>query len=212
MIKDLSDELKSWGHMSGEGGAIILKCDGEPAICAVRDALAKLHGGKVIPEQPPKGESQSNGTIEEAGKTIREFMRVLKDQMEEGAQMKISQDDVVNLWLVRWSAMNVSRFLVGKDGRTAYERRRGRRCKIPLAMFGEKVWYKQLMEGKAKVDKFESEWQEGIWLGHSRKSNETLVGTDAGQSLRHQEAGRGKPMGWEDDTVDERNTPAARPK
>ncbi len=45
VIKDLSDELKSWGHMGGEGGAIILKCDGEPAICAVRDALARLQGG-----------------------------------------------------------------------------------------------------------------------------------------------------------------------
>ncbi len=120
-------------------------------------------------------------------------MRVLKDQMDEGAKIKTGQDDVVNLWLVRWAAMNVSRFLVGKDGRTAYERRRGRQCKVPLALFGGNVWYKQLAEGKAKVDKFESEWREGIWLGHSRKSNETLVGTESGvvraYAIRRQDEG-----------------------
>ena len=29
IIKDMSDELKSWGHVGGVGGKLILKCDGE---------------------------------------------------------------------------------------------------------------------------------------------------------------------------------------
>ena len=29
LIKDVSEELKPWGHAGGEGGNIILKCDGE---------------------------------------------------------------------------------------------------------------------------------------------------------------------------------------
>ena len=68
LVKDISEEFKSWGHHGGQTGHIILKSDGEAAIKAVRDAVARYHGGSVVPESPPKGESQSNGRVEEAGK------------------------------------------------------------------------------------------------------------------------------------------------
>ena len=38
-------------------------------------------------------------------------------------------------------AMLVSRYLVGKDGRTAYERRTGRKCRVPVVPFGEAAMY-----------------------------------------------------------------------
>ena len=180
LIKDISMELKIWGHAGGHGGEIILKCDSENPIIVVRDAIAKYHGGRVIPEAPAKNESKSNGVVEEAGKTVREFTRVIKEQIETDAKMTIQPSDVITLWMVRWAAMMVSRFLVGKDGRTAHERRRGRKCKIPVAKCGESVWYKRIRESKERKDKFESEWEEGIWLGHSRASNEVLIGTDEG--------------------------------
>ena len=82
LIKDMSNELKVWGHSGGTAGNIILKSDGEPAVIAVRDALAKYHGGIVVQEGPAVGESQSNGRVEEAEKTVREFARVLKEQIE----------------------------------------------------------------------------------------------------------------------------------
>ena len=180
LIKDMSQELKAWGHAGGEAGHIILKCDGERSIKAVRDALAKYHGGKVVPEDPPRGESQSNGVVEEAGKTTREFVRVLKEQVEHSANIKLECAEVLTEWMVRWAAMLCSRYLRGKDGLTAYERRRGRPCHVPVVGFGEKVWYKELRVGKERRDKFESEWREGIWLGHSRESNEAIVGTKVG--------------------------------
>ena len=55
LIMDASEEWKSWGHQGGTGGVIIAKCDGEESIKALRDKIAKLHGGKVIPQQPAKG-------------------------------------------------------------------------------------------------------------------------------------------------------------
>ena len=149
-------ELKVWGHTGGTAGNIILKSDGEPACVAVRDAPAKYHGGIVVQEGPAAGESQSNGLVEEAGKTV-EFVRVLIQ------------------WMIRWAAMMVSRYMVGKDGRTSYERRRGRACRAPVATFGENVWYKQI-----RLDKIESEWHEGLWLGQSRSTNETTVETAEG--------------------------------
>ena len=130
LVKDMSAELRTWGHQGGEGGKIILKCDGGSSIVALRDAIARFHGGEVIPESPPKGESQSNGRVEEAGKTVRGFTRVPKAQIEEKAKIELKAEDNIIPWLIRWAAMNASRFLVGKDGRTGYERRRGRKCKL----------------------------------------------------------------------------------
>ena len=180
LIKDISSELKVWGHVGGDGSTLICKCDGESAITAVRDAVSRFHGGRVIPEAPAKGESQSNGIVEEAGKTIREYTRVMKDQIEHNANIELKPEDVVTLWMVRWAAMLVSRYVVGRDGKTGYERRRGRRCKIPVVPFGEKVWYKELRETKERKNKFDCEWHDGIWLGHSRCSNEILIGTRGG--------------------------------
>ena len=84
------------------------------------------------------------------------------------------------LWAIRWAAMLTSRFLVGADGRTAYERRRGRRCNLECVPFGEYVWFKQVREGNDRTNKTESEWSEGIWLGHARQSNEHVIGTEQG--------------------------------
>ena len=78
LVKDMHQELKSWGYPGGARNALILKSDGEPAIIAVREALARCHGGRITPEQPPAGEHQSNGAAEEAGKTVRDHARVLK--------------------------------------------------------------------------------------------------------------------------------------
>ena len=62
--------------------------------------------------------------------------------MEDYAKVKLECDDVIVLGMVRWAAMMCSRYLVGKDGSTAYERRRGRKCRSPVVAFGKKVWYK----------------------------------------------------------------------
>jgi hypothetical protein len=117
LIKDMVEELKAWGHTGGTNGHIIMKSDNEPAVVALRDAVGRLLGGRVIPESPPKGESQANGRIEDAGKTIRGFAKVMRDQLEDNARIDISGTDNITQWLIRWSAMVPSRFLVGKDGR-----------------------------------------------------------------------------------------------
>ena len=95
--------------------------------------------------------------MEEAGKTVREFTRVLKEQLEDKAKVNIMCDSTITQLMVRWAAMTVSRFLVGKDGRTGYERRRGRRCTLGVVPFGEIVWYKKIRKGKERKYKFESE-------------------------------------------------------
>ena len=103
-------------------------------------------------------------------------MKVLRDAVEQKAGVRLTGEDSIVYWMIRWAAMVVSRYLVGKDGMTAHERRRGRRCRIPVAAFGETVWYKKTEKHKA-ANKMEAKWEKGVWLGHTRDSNETVIGT-----------------------------------
>ena len=175
LVKDICEELKTWGHAGGPGGHIILKSDNERAMAALRHAIAKFHGGVVVQESPAKGESQSNGAVEGAGRIVREFVRVFKIQIEEKAKIEIESTDAILQWIIRWAAMVCSRYLVGTDGKTGWERRRGRPCNMHAIPFGEKVWYKEVREGKAWKKHLDSEEREGIWLGHARSSNEVLI-------------------------------------
>ena len=57
LVKDMHQELKSWGHPGGGRNEIILKSDGEPAIVAVRrwpDATV----GRSRPSNLPKGSTR----------------------------------------------------------------------------------------------------------------------------------------------------------
>ena len=55
--------------------------------------------------------------------------KVFKDMMETKIGEEIQSDCVVMQWLVRWVAMLYSRFKIGADGKTSYERQKGRKCK-----------------------------------------------------------------------------------
>ena len=180
LIKDIHEELKSWGYPGGGDNELIMKSDGEPSIVAVREAVSRYHGGRVTPEQPPTGESEANGRVEEAGKTLRGYLKVFKDMIEDRAGVKLDTGAVILQWLVRWVAMLHSRFRRGPDGKTAYEKQMGRACKVEVVPFGETVMYKRLEESGRKKNKLESSWEHGVWLGHARGSNESLVGTADG--------------------------------
>ena len=45
LVRDMHEELKAWGLPGEARNAIIMKSHGEPAIVAVREALARCYGG-----------------------------------------------------------------------------------------------------------------------------------------------------------------------
>ncbi len=81
LIKDMPLELKARGHPGGKVGHITLKSCGKKLIVAVRDAPARYRSGKVVPESPAKGVSQSERAAEEAGEIVREFARVTNERV-----------------------------------------------------------------------------------------------------------------------------------
>ena len=99
--------------------------------------------------------------------------------------------------------MVYSRYKVGEDGKTAYERQKGRKCKLEVVPFGEFVRYKKLGETSQERKSLESTWFEGVWLGHARGSSEALVGTKDG--VVRAWTIRGKPEGerWDAEAITE---------
>ena len=95
---------------------------------------------------------------------MKEFTRVFKIQIEEQTGTEVESTDSILQWAVRWAAMVCSRYLVGADGKTGWERRRGRPCLLPVCALGEKVWYKQIRKGKyAKINWKQRREKESGW-------------------------------------------------
>ena len=165
LVKDLHEELKSWGRMGGTAGNIIIKTDGEASIVALRNAVARYHGGVVTPEVPPTGGSQAHRSAEDNGRRMRSLIKAYLDQLEERAKAKLQSTDAILLWLIRWVAMAYSRYKVGADGKTPYERQNGRKCVLEVVPFGELVRYKQLGETAQQRKSLKTSWLECVWLG-----------------------------------------------
>ena len=86
------------------------------------------------------------------------------------------------LWLIRWAAMGVSRFLPGRDKNTPYERQTGRSCSIEVIPFGETILYRMPEVARDRHQALEPRWGKVIWLGHARSTNAALVATSEGAS------------------------------
>ena len=80
-------------------------------------------------------------------------------------------------WMVEYAASLLRRCLVTSDGRTPYEKIKGRASRRPVAVFGEKVWYKP-SHGRSKT--LDYVFEEGIFLGVQDRSDEALIGVPHG--------------------------------
>ena len=115
---------------------MILRSDQESAVGAVAKRLAAYREGRTMLEKTPVGESGANGRVEEAGKRVRDHAKTFKDQLEWNTGEKMDMDGDVAQWMVRWAGMVQTRFKVGSDGKTAWQRMKGRRCDIEVVPFG----------------------------------------------------------------------------
>jgi hypothetical protein len=159
---------------------VILKCDGEPALKSVQNEVKRIRADTTIVENSPVGDSRANGAAERAVQAIGEQVRVLRCGLEQRLGVKLSGKHPVMAWLVEHGADLLSRYVVGEDGRTGYERLKGKKCTTEAVEFGEKVHYKLNMKAKSKDDKMEAKWDEGFYLGRWWRTGEAIVGTPGG--------------------------------
>ena len=131
--------------------------------------------------------------MERAIQDVEEQIRVIKDALDDPYGHVIEAEHPSLPWLVNHAAYLLTRFQVGVDGRTAYERLRGKPFRRTMLPFGECVHWMPSGRAKAlrlgqKLNKLESKWRDGVFLGFKESSNEYFIGTPTGvfraQSVR----------------------------
>ena len=163
----------------GNGDAdIILKSDQEPAIkFLVDDIMKKRTGAKTILEESPKKSSGSNGVVVRAVQTVEGFTRSLKSQLDERYMTRISAEYPIVIWMCDYASYLLTRLGVGRDGKTATERSKGKKASVLGVDFGEKVMWKGRPAGA--MQKLEPRWEYGIFIGvRRRRSGEVYVATE----------------------------------
>ncbi len=111
-------------------------------------------------------------------RSVVEMARVLRSALEERWKVKIPPEHAIWTWLVEYGTWLLNRLEVGKDGRTAYERSKGKKARLLGYEFGEGVLWKG---AKAKGDRRKLELlEDGIFLGMQATTGEMIVGTKEG--------------------------------
>ena len=152
-----------------------LRSDQEPAILALKRKAVAHVTARVLLEESPIGDSQSNGAVERANANVQGLVRTLKDSTERLASRKLPLECAAMTWLVRHAGWLLSNFQRGTDGATAEQRLKRRAFHGKLAAFGELVLY--LPHKKSgPAAKLETKWKDGIWLGINPRTGETIIG------------------------------------
>eukprot|EP00973_Karenia_brevis_P058798 8188391-Karenia_brevis.AAC.1 len=141
VVKRVVMWIESLGHKK-----IILKSDQEPSIQAVQAAVKEGRSSETILENSPVGESRSNGLTEKAVQEVQGMVRTIKDHMDQKlTRWKKEGDDDAEVsgaelaWMITHAANLITRYKVGQDGRTSYQRLKGKRCSHLALPFGEKM-------------------------------------------------------------------------
>ena len=175
VAKAVTNDIKTWGCSN-----VILKSDQERSLGAIHNEVKRLRAPLMtIPENAPRGESQSNGIVERGVRSTTEQVRTMIVDLETKIGCKLKASHPIMFWLVEHAAFILTHYQVGIDGKTPYERHKGKKSKHELCHFGEKVWYMPLKghrdEGKRGV-----RYLEGIWLGINELNGEVMIGTPEG--------------------------------
>ena len=142
----------------------MLKTDNEAALVALKEAVMQKLGAETIPVEPPAGESESNGAVENGGKLFKGIIRVHVMALERKIGGSVPSKHPLMAWLVEHVADVVTKYLQASDGRTAYERLFGKRVHEESLEFGERVMWRKRRAADTRVV-LDPRWAEGVWLG-----------------------------------------------
>ena len=122
----VAQALRDLDHL-GHHGDLVLRSDGEPALLDLVREIAKGRGNRrSIIEHSPPGDSKGNGFIERGVRSVEEMTRTLKLDLERRLGARLEVNHGAFPWLVEHATDLINKFLVAKDGRTAYERLKGK--------------------------------------------------------------------------------------
>ena len=141
---------------------VILLTDAEHSIRALAEAAAKEWRKECQLQVAPRESHASNGAAERAILELARQARTLVSGLEHHfPEFKMLPTHKMYSWIIRHSAWLLTRYLVKLDGRTPYERLRGREYRGEIAEGFETVHYKVASTQKGKLD---PQSAIGVWL------------------------------------------------
>ena len=130
-----------------EHSKLTMKTDQEPAMLAIVGEVSRVRaaggGGPVMPEASPVGSSSSNGVVERAIASVGGQVRVGRSALEDRWGVTLDSRHPVFTWMAEYAAVLLNRFEVGRDGKTAFERCKGKKSKTLGLEFGEGLLWKR---------------------------------------------------------------------
>ena len=168
------DFIKECGAAETE---IILKTDQEPAIEALMADVVKTRRAAItVLEKSPVGSSGSNGVVERGVQSVEGLIRTLLSACQERLGTRIMLEEKIVIFMAEYAAYLINRLEVGKDGKTAYERCRGKGAIVMAIEFGEKLLWKVRQKNRLEY---------GVFVGVKATSCEVWVATKEGlQTVR----------------------------
>ena len=180
----VTKRLMAWMRELGyEFCDVIVKSDNEPALVSLVEAWGKLRaakGGKrMVIEHSPVHSSKSNGVVERAVQAVQGMIRTMRSALEEKWGAKLDVAHPIWTWMAEYAGWLLTRCEVGRDGKTAYERIKGKHARVQGMEFGEAVLWKRRRQG-GPLGKLTSMWEDGVFLGIKGSTAEIIVGDKNG--------------------------------
>jgi hypothetical protein len=152
----------------------------------VKELVETRIEGKTMVEDSPKRSSGSNGVVERAVQEVEGSIRAGFLALQHRVGRRIDARERLVAFLPEYMVYLMNRLKTGEDGKTVYERVRGKQGSVVGVEFGEKVLYK--IQAGGRLQKINPRWEHGIFVGVRRRSNELLVsrldGIKAVRSIR----------------------------
>ena len=168
---------------------VVVRSDHGPSIIALWVSAAsrvRPDGVKVILGESAVADSRGNGLGESTVKEVKILARTLLSSLSAQYDYTFGGADAVVVWLARSCGQMLNRFRREPDGKTAYERRKGRTFQRKVPPFGVKILDQipgitSRSHGPARV---EPRWEDGVYLGLSDRTDEVYIGKSDGSVAR----------------------------
>ena len=159
---------------------VSFKSDNEPALLALKKRVVESSQDiEMVPLESPVGDHAANGDAEEAVKKIKQQIRKMKGSLEDFFGEYLDPSHSLIAWLPRHAADLITKYKIGHDGKTADQRRTGKKWKMPLLQFGERAHFR-LLKAEARKSGFGQKLLQGRFVGFHSRSGCLLMMTEKG--------------------------------
>ena len=139
MCLQVVDDLNLLAHKR-----VVVKSDQELAVRSLFEAAQVIWQGELVPEVAPLADKDGNGSAENAVKVHEGSVRTLQSALQRLLVIDIDDRSLVMYWMVERTAPMHRGYPRGYDGKTLWERARGKSSQKPIVEFGERVMAKPL--------------------------------------------------------------------